>query len=112
MPRPPLRLETLEDRLTPASGSTAFAHFGNLTVGPREPAAVLVHVRADDFTMPGGQVILGFAVQATDPHGADPGLVAVVPKRGTSARTLLRKADTAVGSASLTLARVGPGRVT
>jgi hypothetical protein len=102
-------IETLEHRLVPDAASAAFAHFADQTVAAGEPAAVAIHVRDGDFTMPRGRVVLGFVTRATNDAQLDPGSAAVVSLGGASRRAILRKPDVAGELSGLTLAQVGVG---
>ncbi len=102
----------LEDRLVPAAALGAFAHVADLTVAPQEPAAVVIHVRTEDFTMPHGDVVLAFVTHAATNSVLDPRSAAVVSLGGAFHTSILRKPDVAGDLSGLTLARVGMGDFT
>jgi membrane-associated phospholipid phosphatase len=103
--------ENLEGRLLLASGFNAFAQFGDLPVSRGGAAAVTIHLRSADFTMPRQHVILGLAAQGMQ-EGVEPRPPAVVAAVDESVQTLVRRTAATDGQNSLTLTRLVAGDFT
>jgi RHS repeat-associated protein len=117
--RPAWRLlvERLEDRIAPAqaAAANAFAHFSGTITAAAQRDVIPVQVRAADFHLHGGKVLLGFAMRPTADSSLDPGLIQLVPQSGAKAKILLTRTDS-VGDptslareTSLVIAQLTPG---
>src|SRR5262249_55395768 len=84
--------------------SSVFAHLNGGAVAPRRQETIALKVARDDFTMPRGRVLLGFAMRES---GGTSGQMAMIP----AGHVLQRRANPAGGATELMLASVGKGSV-
>src|SRR5258708_21286897 len=92
------QFERLEDRQLLASGFAPFAHFSGDVNNPGGSVSIPVQVGSPHFVMPGGRVIVGFAMRQTG--GSSPGQMTLLPERGAHARVLFEKETAAGGTTS------------
>jgi hypothetical protein len=109
-PRRPA-VEALEERQLLANGFNPFAQFSGTVGSPGGSDIIPLHVATPTFTLPGKRVLLGFAMQATNPSGPGSPTMTIAAPGHTFARKILVKEGAAGGTTALMLARVGQGTI-
>ncbi len=104
-------VESLEQRVLLADGLNTFARFSGDVAVRREVDEIAMRIDPADFTLHQRQVLLGFALRASDSQTLDPGAIKVTQLSGSGGgeEIVLQKLDTAGDLTSLTLARLGRG---
>lgn len=104
-------IETLESRALLSASADTFAQLSGNVAAPNAQGTVAIHVNRGDFNMPGGRVLLGFAMQApTAPAGSAEQMTMHGADRRSHVSTFaLGSGGGTTNGSALLLARAGTG---